>query len=109
MRRLSIACLTGLLAALAAVGTGDAAGTRTVEVEDIDFKPGVVTIRKGSTVRWSFRDGPTEHNVRSRGRPRFTGSPVKLGGTHTVRFRRSGTYRYVCTLHPGMAGRVVVR
>ena len=109
MKRLRIACSATAVAVLTACASVDAAGTRTVVVEDIDFKPRTVTIHKGSTVRWSFRDGPTEHNVRSRGRPRFTGSSVKSTGTHAVRFRRSGTYRYVCTLHPGMAGRVVVR
>jgi plastocyanin len=25
-----------------------------------------------------------------------------------VRFRRPGTYRYVCTIHPHMRGRVIV-
>jgi plastocyanin len=109
MRRLVIACCAVVVGALGIATAGDAAGTRTVVVEDIDYKPGTVTVRKGTTVRWSFRDDPTEHNVRSRGRPRFTGSPVRLAGTHSVRFRRAGTYRYVCTLHPGMAGRVVVR
>ncbi len=109
MRRRSIACSAAVVVVLGTATAGDAAGTRTVVVEDIDFKPSSVTVRKGSTVRWSFRDDPTEHNVRSRGRPRFTGSAVKLAGTHSVRFRRPGSYRYVCTLHPGMSGRVVVR
>jgi plastocyanin len=31
-----------------------------------------------------------------------------LTGTYTVRFRRPGTYRYVCTIHPNMRGRVIV-
>ena len=109
MRRLCIACSATAVAVLVATTSVDAAGTRSVVVEDIDFKPRSVTVRKGTTVRWSFRDGPTEHNVISRGRPRFAGSPEKTTGTYSVRFRRSGTYRYVCTLHPGMAGRVVVR
>jgi plastocyanin len=52
---------------------------------------------------------PVSHNVTSRGAPRFRSSPTKMTGTWSVRFAKAGTYRYVCTLHPGMAGRVVVR
>jgi plastocyanin len=31
-----------------------------------------------------------------------------LTGTYTVRFTRPGAYRYVCTIHPNMKGRVIV-
>ena len=112
MRRLILAGgVTALVLAsgLAVAGAGGAAATRGVEIEDIDFKPGRVVVRKGATVRWTFADGSTAHNVVSRGAKRFKSSPVKSQGTYSVRFRRKGTYRYVCTLHPGMAGRVVVR
>lgn len=98
-----------MAAVLFTAASGGAAATRTVVIENIDFSPRVVKVREGTTVRWEFRDGRTSHNVVSRGRPRFRSSPVKSRGTYSVRFRRAGTYRYVCTLHPGMAGRVVVR
>jgi plastocyanin len=91
------------LAALAA------AATRQVVLKDIDFKPASVTIRRGDRVRWVWRDIRTPHNVISRGRLRFRSSAVKETGTHVVRFRRRGTHRYVCTIHPGMAGKVIVR
>ena len=108
MRRLAF--LLVLLAAAAALPPAAHARTKEVVLEDIDFKPGTVKIRKGDRVRWIWKDGPyTAHNVRSRGKRRFKGSSTKKEGRHTVRFRRSGTYRYVCTLHPGMAGKVVVR
>lgn len=81
----------------------------TVKIQDIDFKPARVTIRRGGSVRWSFRDVATSHNVRSKGRPRFPGSPTKKTGSYRVTFKRAGTYRYVCTLHLNMKGTVVVR
>lgn len=81
----------------------------SVAIEDIDFKPARVTIRRGGSVRWNFRDVATSHNVRSTGRPRFPGSPTKQSGSYRVTFKRAGTYRYVCTLHLNMKGTVVVR
>ena len=86
-----------------------AARTVNVVLEDVEFKPGTVRIKRGDSVRWTWRDGATPHNVRSRGSRRFKGSTTKTEGRHTVRFSRSGTYRYVCTVHLGMDGRVVVR
>jgi plastocyanin len=80
-----------------------------VKIKDIAFKPARVTIRRGGSVRWTFLDVATSHNVRSSGRPRFAGSPTKKTGTFRVTFKRAGTYRYVCTLHLNMKGLVVVR
>jgi plastocyanin len=85
-----------------------AASTATVTVKNIDFSKRVVRIHRGDTVRWLFRDAPTPHNVTSRGRPRFASSTSRQSGTYSVRFTKAGTYRYVCTIHPNMAGRVVV-
>lgn len=99
-----------LFAMTAPAQVADAARTRQVVIEDIDFSPHVLRISRGDRVRWVWRDGPyTDHNVRSRGSRRFQGSGIKSTGTHTVRFTRSGTYRYVCTIHLGMDGKVVVR
>jgi plastocyanin len=86
-----------------------AASVKTVVLENIDFSPATVTIRRGGSVRWAWKDKEVSHNVTSRGRSRFRSSPTKLTGTYTVRFKRKGTYRYVCTIHANMVGKVVVR
>ena len=81
----------------------------TVLVRDIEFRPARVVVRRGGTVRWRFDDGRVVHNVRSRGTKRFRSSPDLREGTYSARFRRAGTYRYVCTFHFNMKGTVVVR
>jgi len=96
-------------ATVLAAPSADAARTKTVEIEDIDFSPGTARISRGDRVRWVWRDEATPHNVRSRGSRRFEGSSTKTKGTYSVRFRKAGTYRYVCTIHPGMDAKVVVR
>jgi plastocyanin len=91
-------------------GAEHAPRTAVVRLVDVDIKPAVVTVRPGDTVEWRFLDGQyVPHDVRSTGRPRFRGSTTKASGTHRVRFTRKGTYRYLCTLHPGMRGSVRVR
>src|SRR4051794_25413460 len=106
---LAVTAAAAALALLVATGSSATAATRAVVLRDIDFKPHTVQIHRGDRVRWRWDDGDTSHNVTSRGRARFKSSTTKSAGTYVVRFRRAGTYRYVCTLHPGMAGRVVVR
>lgn len=100
-----------VLFAAVAAGASPAAAARTVTVElrDIEFSKRTVQIRRGDSVRWVWRDRVVSHDVTSRGRPRFRSSDTKIAGTHRVRFTRAGTYRYICTIHPNMRARVVVR
>ncbi len=112
-RAATLAILT--LATAGSVGTaaaGIAQGatpTKTVHIVDIDFSPHSLTVSRGTTVRWTFEDPYTPHNVTSRGAKRFRSSPTKQSGTYAVRFTKAGTYTYVCTIHFNMKGRVVVR
>lgn len=108
-RRRSVALALPFLVAALAAPAADAARTRTVTLEDVAFKPGTLRASRGDRVRWVWRDGSTPHNVRSRGSRRFKGSSTKTEGSHTVRFTRAGTYRYLCTIHIGMDAKVVVR
>ena len=111
----------GALAGLTTIATATVAGApapqahaaaasrATVTIRNIDFHRRSVTIRRGGSVTWRFVDPQVSHNVTSRGTPRFRSSPTKLTGTYTVSFKRAGVYRYVCTIHANMHGRVVVR
>ena len=83
-----------------------AAATKTVVLKDISFTPATVRIHRGSRVRWVWRDGVSPHNVTFRRGHRH--SSTKQRGTYTRRFTKAGVYRYHCTLHPGMDGKVVV-
>jgi plastocyanin len=111
-RSLPVAALTVLAAmtavAIAPVATeaSSAPGTASVSLRNIRFSPSTVTIAHRGTVTWHWRDGDTSHNVAVRG---FKRSATKQSGTFTVRFPRAGTYRYQCTVHPGMTGKVIVR
>lgn len=102
----SIVLGMAVVAPTLAFGGAHAASGRSVSTKGIRFSPSTVTIRRGQTVTWKFDDGSTPHNVVA---AHFRSSPTRNSGTYTVRFTRAGTYSYVCTIHPGMRGKVVVR
>jgi len=100
---ISIAALGGQIA------ISGAAGTRTVTLKDIAFSPKSLSISKGTSVSFAFRDGTTFHNVVSTGSKRFKTISDRSSGSQKRTFTSAGTYRYTCTLHPGMSGRITVR
>ena len=106
--RLLVACAMGAAAVAVPVAAAPAAG-KTVTLRNIAFAPKNLTIARGSTVTFAWRDGDTAHNVVSRGTRRFAPIGTRESGSQSRRLTKAGTYRYVCTLHPGMAGRITVR
>jgi plastocyanin len=100
-----------MLAAGCQSGSGDRAARATpavnvheVVARDLAFVPPAVQIPAGTTVTWLFKDGSVPHNVHADG---FKSKNLTKG-TFQHRFDQAGTYPYVCSLHAGMTGRVVV-
>ena len=112
--------LAGTAAALALVQSSAASGgartaaTKNVSVRDDLFRAKRITIHSGDRVKWTWRNTAGDHNVRFRKVPKGVslkpGSTTKAGGTFVRKFRKRGTYRYVCTIHEdlGMTGSVKV-
>jgi plastocyanin len=98
-------CAAALPAALAAGPSGHATATTVVTLKDISFTKSTVQLTRGASVRWVWKDGDTPHNVTFAHRH----SRTQKSGTYTLRFAEAGTYRYHCTIHLGMDGRIVVR
>ena len=87
---------------LSAVAFG---ATKRVGVSGLKFKPATVSIKKGDTVRWSWKTGGVPHNVTGKGFK--SGNETSGKFKHT--FKQVGTYKYTCTLHqPDMDGVVKV-
>ena len=80
-------------------------GVHDVIAKNLRFQPAAIQVPVGTTVTWHIDDGGVPHNITAQS----FASPRSLTRTtwrHT--FDRSGTFSYKCTLHAGMAGRVVV-
>lgn len=126
---LALLAVTGCAAALAACGGGSGSSDDTapaapmttaaaapvkpaapasaaVTLKDISFKPETVTIARGGTVRWTWKDGDVPHNVTFAARHSAT---KHAGGTYQLTFKTAGTFKYECTIHPGMVGKVIVK
>jgi plastocyanin len=84
--------------------TAPVRGVTTVDAKDLKFLPPAIEVEPGAEVTWRFVDGSVPHNVKGDG----FASEIQSRGTFSHRFTRPGEYRYTCTLHGGMDGRVVV-
>lgn len=90
--------------------------TATVQVGDLFFRSvrnltenmAIDTIGAGGVVTWTWV-GANTHNVSSQGTPSFVSSPLQTSGQYQVTFNNVGAYQYICDVHPGMTGRIVVR
>ena len=81
--------------------------TATVNMPGSAFTPDLVDIQANGTVTWVF--GPTDHNVNF---DVVTGRPANIPTTTNASVARTfatpGTFTYLCNIHAGMTGTVVV-
>lgn len=91
---------------------GPPANGNVVEVQLTDgqvFVPANVTIAPGMTVRWR-RTSSLLHTVTPDGHQHWQEVVmVTTGQTFERLFPAVGDFPYVCTIHPGMRGTVIVR
>jgi plastocyanin len=93
---------------------GATAAPATVKLGEFFFKPRILTVRVGQSVRFlnvgkiahTVADADAKGDLRSKLiRPR----PLAHGQSQVVRFSKPGTVFYVCTFHPTlMRGRLIV-
>lgn len=101
--------VVGVLAAVAAMvallvpAGGGAAGT-TIKVGDNFFAPDKKTVSKGTKVRFKWV-GTDDHNVVKQSGPggSFASETTDDPGVNfTKKFKKSGKYKIICTLHDEM-------
>ena len=76
-------------------------------MQNLRFHPASVTVKAGQTVTWT-NDDTVDHNVTSKSGAHFMSQAFGHGRTYRYTARAPGTITYVCTLHPGMNGKIVV-
>lgn len=95
------------LAAPAAFCEAATPAAATVIIKNFDFSPMTVTIPVGGRVVWTNKDGEI-HTVTSVDGA-FRSGGLDQNDSFTFRFAKPGTYLYVCSVHPQMKARVIVR
>jgi plastocyanin len=99
-RGLLLACLI-----VPAVARSDDAAQ--VKIDNFTFGPGKLIVDKGTSVTWTNQDDIphsivlTAIGVRSKA--------LDTDKAFTYQFDKTGTFSYVCGLHPQMHGQVVVK
>ena len=78
-----------------------AGAASTIKLKDNHFAAKSATVSRGTTVtfRWA---GKAPHNVTVIKGPAKFHSKTQVKGTYNHRFTKAGTYKIVCTIHPGM-------
>jgi plastocyanin len=79
---------------------------RTVIIEGLRYRPGIVEVKRGEPVRWVNED-PVPHTVTAAGR--FDSHSIAPEGSWTYVPERTGEYDYTCRFHPTMKGKLEVR
>jgi plastocyanin len=93
-------------APLQATAKPQSQGATSVSIEGFAFAPATTTVKVGQQVAWENHD-PAQHTVTQEGGG-FDSGTLAAGGTFKATFDQPGEYRYICALHPGMKGTVVV-
>jgi plastocyanin len=116
-RTLAPGLAVAALVAAFVTGTGDttssaaapapSAATRVVDMRDVAFGPRRLTVRVGETVHWR-NDDRVPHDVVATAGADFRSRRLAEGQTFAFRPTRAGTIAYLCSVHQGMTGTLVV-
>jgi plastocyanin len=81
-------------------------GEAEVEIEDFAFNPGTLTVKAGTTIKFSNKDD-TPHKIVGDDGSWGSGS-LNKGDDFNLTFTQAGTYTYHCGFHASMKGTIVV-
>ncbi len=80
--------------------------THLVEIKQMSFVPGKLTVSPGDSVKWINKDLVT-HDVKSTNSEEWKSSKLAEGESFTIEITNGTTYK--CSLHPVMEGEIQLR
>ena len=98
--------VAGTLIAVGIAQAVPAAQTASATIDNFTFNPARLTVQTGTTVTWKNQDD-IPHTVASSTRL-FKSKALDTDDSFSFTFSEPGTYEYFCSLHPHMAGSIVV-
>jgi plastocyanin len=81
-------------------------GGTPVDISDFKFNPATLTVPVGTTVVWTNND-EEPHTIAAKDGS-FRSPGMDTHGTYSYTFATPGSFEYICSIHPFMAGTVVV-
>ena len=104
----AICAIAAVVGACGSDKSGGGSGPPSIGMHNLKFVPDTVSVKVGQKVTWT-NDDNVDHNVTAKSGARFMSKAFGDGGSYSFTPRKTGTIRYVCTLHPGMEGELVVK
>lgn len=98
--------LAGVDAAHAQIG---AKPEQQITLKSLQFKPKKVTVKPGTKITFVWKESVAHNVVFDKNGPK---SPTQNKGSWSPdasKLAKAGTYKYKCTLHPGMNGEITVK
>jgi plastocyanin len=106
--------LVSIVALLAAGCGGDGGGSATalkpgdvISMQNLRYKPDHVQVPVGQKITWR-NDDSVGHDVKADSGASFASETFAKDKTFSWTPDKTGTIKYVCTLHPGMDGTIDV-
>jgi plastocyanin len=96
-----------LTAAPGAAQTAPAPPAETIHIGNFMFDRMAVSVRPGTTVTW-VNDDDIPHTVVAKDLA-FKSKVLDTGDRFSFTFAKAGQFVYFCSLHPHMAGTIVVK
>lgn len=81
--------------------------TSDVTIKNFNFGPSAITVAPGTTVTWHNSDGEPHTVVSADGL--FRSAALDTDESFSFKFTKTGTFKYVCTIHPRMVATVTVK
>ncbi|MGD0192599.1 MAG: cupredoxin family copper-binding protein [Rhizomicrobium sp.] len=106
-RTVFVAAIIAKVVVLATPAASAAPQQPSVIIKNFDYAPMSLTVRRGATVTWKNLDGEP-HTVTSVD-GLFRSGALDTNESYSFRFDKSGTYNYVCSIHPRMMAKVIVK
>lgn len=110
LRRLSLAALLPLMVSpgtTAAKLPAATVRTHTVTIENVQYTPAHLTVRRGDRIVWVNKD-LFPHTVTATDKAFDSGS-IDVSKTWTLLANKRGTFSYSCAFHPTMKGTIEVK
>lgn len=85
----------------------DAVKTDSVKIQNFNFTPATISVKKGTKVTWTNMDS-IQHNVVGDNDSMLKGPLLDQGKSYSFTFDKTGTFTYHCMPHPYMKGTVIV-
>lgn len=90
------------------VSDAGAAETVDIQIKDYKYTPAQLTIKAGTTVKWTNREKRTTHSILFAGPDGFESERIFPDESWQRTFDKAGSYPYSCGPHPEMKGQVDV-